>query len=392
MPKGVKRNVKSPVESYSESHKVHVDLGPRSYDILIEPGILEKVGQEISSRLTDGKTEGRTVVLLTNPKVDLYHGTPVNTSLEQAGFRVLPISIPSGECYKTLQTVRRIYRTLHAAAVDRRTIFVAMGGGVIGDVGGFVAATYNRGLDFVQVPTTLLAQVDSSVGGKTGVNFDSGKNLVGAFYQPKLVVIDTNTLKSLPLRERRSGLVEMVKYGIIYDPGFFDLMVREIPNLLRLKSEALSYCIARSCEIKARVVEKDERDDGIRAILNFGHTIGHALEAITRYRVYRHGEAIAVGMVSACLIGEELGLTAPEDTLRIVTLFQSAGFPVAMHPNIAIGGVMRLLSWDKKAVDGAARFVLMERIGTVSHGHIVHSDVIRTALERQRAELSSLEA
>ena len=390
MPKGAKITEKSPVESYSDTHKVQVDLGQRSYDILIQPGILEKLGHEILRHVADGNAEGRTVVLLTNPKVDLYHGMPVNKSLVDAGFRVIPISIASGECYKTLQTVRRIYKTLHAAAVDRKTILVAMGGGVIGDVGGFVAATYNRGLDFVQAPTTLLAQVDSSVGGKTGVNFDSGKNLVGAFYQPKLVVIDPLTLKSLPLRERRSGLVEMVKYGIIYDPDFFELMVREIPNLLRLQSDAMSYCIARSCEIKARVVEKDERDDGLRAILNFGHTIGHALEAITRYRVYRHGEAIAVGMVSACLIGEELGITAPEDTLRIVTLFQSAGFPVAMQSNIAIGGVMRLLSWDKKAVDGAARFVLMEKIGTVSHGHVVHSDVIRTALERQRAELGPL--
>lgn len=304
--------------------------------------------------------------------------------MEEAGFQVQPISLVAGERYKTLQTVRRVYKMLHAAAADRRTVIVALGGGVIGDVAGFVAATYNRGLDFVQVPTTLLAQVDSSVGGKVGVNFDQGKNLVGAFYQPRFVAIDPDSLYSLPLRERRSGLAEMIKYGIIYDKPFFETLTREGEKLLRLSSTHLEYAIARSCEIKARVVEQDERDEGLRAILNFGHTVGHALEAITRYRVYRHGEAISIGMVSAAMIGEEIGLTDPADTAAIKAAFRAVGLPTALDPQIAPGGLLRLMAWDKKAVKGVARFVLMEKIGRVTPGHDVPPDVVLRALERQQ--------
>jgi len=200
------------IKQTRHGQQVHLELSDRSYDIVVERGVLERIGEEIAKRVAPGGVDGRTAVVVTNPKVDLYHGEQVRESLEAAGFRVMSIVLPAGECYKTLQTVRRIYRLLHAEAVDRRAVVVALGGGVIGDVAGFVAATYNRGLDLVQVPTTLLAQVDSSVGGKTGVNFDSGKNLIGAFYQPRLVVIDPDTLKSLPIRERRSGLAEIIKY------------------------------------------------------------------------------------------------------------------------------------------------------------------------------------
>jgi len=363
-------------------YNVRLDLGPRSYDIVVRRGSLAAIGAETAKAV--GDPNGRTAVVVTNPKVDLYHGKTVNQSLIDAGFRVINVSLTAGECYKTLQTVRRLYKTLHAEQVDRRGVIVALGGGVIGDVAGFAAATYNRGLDLVQVPTTLLAQVDSSVGGKTGVNYDNGKNLIGAFYQPKLVVIDPDTLRSLPIRERRSGLAEIIKYGIIYDKPFFNALEREVNGLLRLTSTRLEYAISHSCEIKARVVEQDERDEGLRAILNFGHTIGHALEAITHYRVYRHGEAIAVGMVSASLIGEELGMTQHEDTEAIIRIFEDAGFAVHLGDNLAIGGLMRLLAWDKKVVEGAARFVLMESIGKVTPGHLVPEEVIRRALQRQQ--------
>ena len=256
---------------------------------------------------------------------------------------------------------------------------------------GFVAATYNRGLDLLQIPTTLLAQVDSSVGGKVGVNFDSGKNLIGAFYQPRLVLIDPDTLHTLPLRERRSGLAEVIKYGIIYDRPFFEMLSREAGALARLSSDQLKSSLAHSCEIKARVVEQDEHDDGLRAILNFGHTIGHALEAITRYRVYRHGEAIAIGMVSACLIGEEMGLTDPGDTAAVMEAFERAGFKqLDLDERLHIGDILRLLSWDKKAVDGAARFVLLERIGHATPGHPVPEAAIRRALERQRDTMRAM--
>jgi 3-dehydroquinate synthase len=363
---------------------VSVDLGARSYQIMVERGILKRVGEEAAARI-GGSAEGRLAVVLSNPKVDLYHGQAAYRSLAAAGFRVHPLVLMAGERYKTLQTVRRVYQTLHAAAADRRTLIVALGGGVIGDVAGFAAATYNRGLDFVQAPTTLLAQVDSSVGGKVGVNFDQGKNLVGAFYQPRLVVVDPDTLGSLPLRERRSGLAEMIKYGIIDDKPFFETLADEGQKLLRLTSDKLEYAIARSCEIKAGVVEQDEREDGQRAILNFGHTVGHALEAITHYRVYRHGEAIAIGMVSAALIGEEIGVTDPDETRALITVLKAFGFAVSLDPALAPGGLLRLMAWDKKAVGGTARFVLMERIGHVTPGHQVPSEAVLRALERQQA-------
>lgn len=366
------------------AQNVHLDLGSRSYDIVVRRGALAELGAEISRACCQGDPKGRAVVVVSNPKVDLYHGSMVESSLEQAGFRVVRVMLTAGECYKTLQTVRRLYKIFHDEQLDRRAIVVALGGGVIGDVAGFAAATYNRGLDLVQVPTTLLAQVDSSVGGKTGVNFGNSKNLIGAFYQPRLVVIDPNTLQSLPIRERRSGLAEIIKYGIIYDKSFFRLLQNEVNGILRLNSSKLEYAISRSCEIKARIVEQDERDEGLRAILNFGHTIGHALEAITHYRVYRHGEAIAVGMISAALIGEQVGITQSEDTAEIVSIFANAGFPVHLPEGIAIGGILRLLAWDKKSVDGTARFVLLEEIGKVTPGHDVSPDAIREALNRQQ--------
>ncbi|MBV9852796.1 MAG: 3-dehydroquinate synthase [Armatimonadetes bacterium] len=364
---------------------MHLALGPRSYDILVRRGLLAHAGPEIAGRVVGGDARGRLAVVISNPKVDQSYGATVTRSLEDAGFRVRALAVPAGEVHKTLATVRRLYGSLHAEAADRRTIVVALGGGVIGDVAGYVAATYARGLDFVQIPTTLLAQVDSSVGGKVGVNFDSGKNLIGAFHQPRLVLIDPDTLYTLPRRELRSGLAEVIKYGIIYDKAFFQMLSREAAALVRLSSEHLEDAISRSCEIKARVVEQDERDEGLRAILNFGHTVGHALEAITRYRIYRHGEAIAIGMVSACLIGEEAGLTEGADTAAVIQAFRNAGFPqLGLDGRLPIEDILRLLSWDKKAVDGAARFVLLERIGRATPGHPVAEAAIRRALERQR--------
>ena len=369
---------------YRTSGTVHLDLGSRSYDIVVRRGALSTIGADVARVCCAGEPDGRTAVIVSNPKVDLYHGSLVAASLEEAGFRVVRVMLTAGEAYKTLQTVRRLYKTFHDEKLDRRAIVIPLGGGVIGDVAGFAAATYNRGLDLVQVPTTLLAQVDSSVGGKTGVNFGNSKNLIGAFYQPRLVVIDPDTLRSLPIRERRSGLAEIIKYGIIYDKPFFHMLQNEVNGILRLTSSKLEYAISRSCEIKARIVEQDERDEGIRAILNFGHTIGHALEAITHYRVYRHGEAIAVGMVSASLIGEQVGITTSEDTAELVSIFANSGFPVHLPEGIAVGGILRLLAWDKKSVDGTARFVLLEEIGKVTPGHDVPPDAIREALARQQ--------
>ena len=369
----------------SKSQTVRVNLDRRSYNVFVERDILKKLGQIILKDLKIGTDAGgRVAAVLINPKIEHYYGKQVQESLEEAGFVYLPIVLVAGETYKTLQTVRRVYRLLYEQAVDRRTVIVAVGGGVIGDVAGYVAATYQRGLDFVQVPTTLLAQVDSSVGGKVGVNFDQAKNLIGAFYQPRAVLADPDTLKSLPFRERRSGLAEIIKCGAIADADFFNLVAGDINGMLRLTSDHLETAIAQTIKIKAKIVEQDERDFGIRAILNFGHTVGHAVEALTGYHVYRHGEAVAIGMVSACLIGEEVGITPPSATEAILTVLQQAGFPFHIDDRLYTNDIIRLTALDKKAVSGSARFVLLESLGKATAGHDISNEIIKAALLRQR--------
>ena len=366
-----------------QTYIVPVHLGDRSYDILVGRGLLARLGPELVTRLPDQSAAGRLALVVTSPAIAKLYGAAVVGSLQDAGFRVCTVRVLAGERSKSPASVQRLYQALLDQSADRRTVVVALGGGVIGDLAGFAAATYTRGLDFVQVPTTLLAQVDSSVGGKTGINFGGAKNLVGAFHQPRLVLIDPDTLVSLPLRERRSGLAEVIKYGIIGDKDFFALLLNEIGGLLDLTSKHLDQIIARSCALKARVVEQDERDEGLRATLNFGHTVGHALESVTRYKTYTHGEAIALGMVSAALIGEEVGTTRPEDTASLSALLRAAGFDVRLNDSHSVDEIVRLLAWDKKSIGGSARFVLMDEIGRATQGHCVVEAAIRKALERQ---------
>ena len=368
-----------------QTHTVTVHLSDRSYDILVGRGLLASLGREMAVRLSSASTGPRQALIVSSPEIANLYGPEVSQSLESAGFLVRSAFIPAGEQSKSAESAAKLYQALYDLAADRQTIVVALGGGVIGDLAGFVAATYTRGLDFVQVPTTLLAQVDSSVGGKTGVNFGSAKNLIGAFHQPRLVVIDPETLSTLSARERRSGLAEVIKYGIIADKVFFDLLRSEVAGLLDLTSEHLAFVLAHSCTLKARVVEQDERDEGLRAILNFGHTVGHALEAITLYQTYTHGEAIALGMVSAALIGEEVGITRPEDTLAAIGLLRAAGFDIRLDSSHSVDELVRLIAWDKKSVGGSARFVLMEEVGHATPGHRVPEAAIRRALERQAA-------
>ena len=375
----------------SETYMVPVEMGERSYQILVERGALAAVGTEMARHLAGGGVGEQLVagerlaLVVTSPEIDALYGDTLRGSLTAAGFRVGTAAVPPGEDTKSLAHLETLYAALHAEAADRRTVVVALGGGVIGDLAGFAAATYVRGLDFVQVPTTLLAQVDSSVGGKTGVNFQHAKNILGAFHQPRLVMIDPDTLATLSVRERRSGMAEVIKYGIIADKSFFGLLSREIGGLLDLTSPELGYVLARSCALKARVVEQDEREGGLRAILNFGHTVGHALETITHYQSYTHGEAIALGMVSAALIGEEVGVTRPEDTRAMTALLQAAGFAVTLDSAHSVDEIVRLLAWDKKSVGGAARFVLMEALGHATPGHVVPEAAIRAALARQQS-------
>jgi 3-dehydroquinate synthase len=353
---------------------VTVPLRERTYSILIGSGLLADLGAECA-RLQPG----RRCAVLSDTRVAAKYGRAALTSLKKAGFEPVLLRIPSGEPAKRLRVVEKCYEQLAQHRLERKSFIVALGGGVVGDLAGFVAATYLRGLDFVQVPTTLLAQVDSSVGGKVGVNLAAGKNLVGAFYQPRLVVCDVDTLRTLPPRELRAGLAEVLKYGIIYDAAFFQRLETDLPRLLKLDREVLIDVIARCCEIKAEVVSKDERESGLRAILNFGHTIGHALEATSGYGKYLHGEAISIGQVAAAALSNSyVGLPADELD-RVSALFKNAGLPTCVRitrPQFRkLVAAMRL---DKKVSNGEVNFVLAKRIGAVVPGQKVsEADIAR---------------
>jgi 3-dehydroquinate synthase len=357
---------------------VNVSLGQRSYEIKIGPRLLEHLGTECA-RLQPGTR----CAIISDRRVAPRYAAAARRSLVKAGFDPVLITVPAGETAKSLASVQLCYDQLAAHRLERKSFIVALGGGVVGDLAGFVAATYLRGIAFVQVPTTLLAQVDSSVGGKTGVNLKAGKNLVGAFHQPRLVLCDLDTLRTLPEREYRSGLAEVIKYGIISDAALFARLEREMPKLLRRDVKTLAEIVARCCELKADVVGRDETDFGPRAILNFGHTIGHALEAISRYGKYLHGEAISIGQAAAANISaSELGLPA-RDVERIRALFQRAGLPVKAKWSAAqrrqILNAMRL---DKKVSGGEIKFVLAKRIGKAVWGRNVPREIINLALDQ----------
>jgi len=359
---------------------VPVPAGSRSYEVHVGAGVIRASGG-----LAQAAGLGRRALVVTNPTVGVHYAAPLMEGLEAAGFSVHRVDIPDGEEYKTLVTAEQIYRAAVAARLERRDFFVALGGGVVGDVVGFAAATYLRGVDFVQVPTTLLAQVDASVGGKVGVNLAEGKNLVGAFHQPRLVVADVATLDTLPQRELAAGLAEVIKYGAIADPHFMAFLEDRLDAVLARRLPILMRIVARSCEIKARVVAADERETrGVREVLNFGHTVGHAIEALTGYRRYLHGEAVAIGMVSAALLSQRLGRLAGEDVERLVRLLRRAGLPTAPPP-LDEGELLAVMQRDKKVRDGRLRFVLLDRIGQAFVTDEVPSQWITDVLKEQRA-------
>jgi len=355
---------------------VRVPLGNRSYNIKISPDLIGKLGAECA-RLKLGSR----CAIITDTNVGRQYAKPAYNSLLRAGFEPSLIIVPSGETAKSLKNVHSCYDRLASHRLERKSFIVALGGGVVGDLAGFVAATYLRGIPFVQVPTTLLAHVDSSVGGKTGVNLKAGKNLVGAFYQPKLVLCDLDALTTLPTREFRAGLAEIIKYGIIYDAPLFARLERDMPKLLRREAKPLGEIIARCCQIKADVVGQDETESGLRAILNFGHTIGHGLEAISSYGKYLHGEAISIGQVAAAKLSCELTGLSEKDSVRITDLFQRAGLPTEVKLNAnqrpKLFAAMKL---DKKVSDGEIKFVLAKRIGKVVWGQRVPTATIEKIL------------
>lgn len=356
---------------------ITVRLKERSYSIAIDAGLLDKAGALLREALGE---RARSAVLVSNPTVDALYGERVGRSLRRAGFQLKRFLIGDGERFKSLRTAHDLYKFLIEQRVERTDVMVALGGGVVGDLAGFVAATYLRGIRFAQIPTTLLAQIDSSVGGKTGVNHKLGKNLIGAFHQPSLVVIDTETLRSLPERETRAGLQEAIKYGVIKDRRLFYRIARELEQLKAGDAEALSHLIARSCEIKARVVEQDEREGGVRRILNFGHTVGHALEAVTGYRRFHHGEAVGHGMRAAARLAERAGLLETGARQAIDDAVYGAG-PLPATKTLALDAIMRAMQRDKKAEAGRIAFVLPVEIGRV----VIKSDLplpmIRSAIK-----------
>jgi 3-dehydroquinate synthase len=339
---------------------ISIGLGSNSYLIDISTGNLSSVG----IRLKNVGFPTRLAIVSNDVVAGLYLG-PVKEALVAAGFKVEIILVPDGEEYKNHSTLIKIYDALIRAGFDRHTGLIALGGGVVGDMVGFAAATFLRGIPFVQIPTTLLAQVDSSVGGKTGINHPLGKNLIGAFYQPRNVLIDVSTLGTLPAREFSAGMAEVVKYGIIRDREFFEWLENEREMLNIRDSSALIRAVKTSCQIKANVVEIDEREDSLRAILNFGHTFGHAVENLAGYGVYRHGEAVAIGMVVAASLSCELGFCSKDDVDRIKRLIVGFGLPV-VPPSISIEDYLAAMGRDKKSKDGTVRFVLNCGLGDCS--------------------------
>ena len=338
-------------------NSVSVKLGPRSYDILIGPDLLEQFGQFLNRYKL-----GKRVFLISNQHVFSLYGNTVQESLVSEGAHVTEILIPDGESFKNLETVEKIYTCLMAQRADRNSTIIALGGGVTGDIAGFAAATFLRGISYVQVPTTLLSQVDSSVGGKTGVNHQKGKNLIGAFYQPKLVLADTDTLSTLSNREFQSGIYEIVKYGLIYDETFFEFLESNFENLLIRDFQTLERIVARCCQIKSAVISQDEHESDLRRILNFGHTFGHALEAIMGYSGITHGEAIGWGMLIATEISLQKKFLDAASARRVVALISRLG-ALPKVDWVEFDDLLELLEHDKKRQDSQLHFVLLNEIG-----------------------------
>jgi 3-dehydroquinate synthase len=334
-----------------------VNLAENSYNILIGRGLLSSLGQHCANIGLSSR-----VAVITNPTVNVIYGGIAKCSLEEAGFAVTVIDVPDGEEYKSAATLSGVYDALIEAGLDRKSFIVALGGGVVGDLAGFAAATYLRGIPFVQVPTTLLAQVDSSVGGKTAIDHPRGKNLIGAFYQPRLVLIDVETLLTLPDREYCAGLAEVIKYGVAIDRPFFEYLEQYAEDIIAKDQGCLEFLIRRCCEIKAHVVELDEKESGLRAVLNYGHTLGHAFETVEGYRELVHGEAVALGMVLAARISAGLGHCSGADVERVTALISRFGLKI-LPPKADRIRLLEAIVTDKKSSNGTISFICNQGIG-----------------------------
>ena len=351
---------------------ITVELGERAYPIIIEPNALQHTAA------LQQAIKGKTVLIVSNTTVAPLYAEQMAQTVRDLGKTVYVHELPDGEAYKNLETLNTIFDALLTHQCDRKTTIIALGGGVVGDMAGFAAASYMRGVPFIQAPTTLLSQVDSSVGGKTGINHPLGKNMIGAFYQPQLVLADINSLNTLPERELSAGLAEIIKHGAIYDAEYFAWLEQNMPALRARDAVALTHAIVRSCEIKAEVVAQDERESGLRAILNFGHTFGHAIEAGMGYGNWLHGEAVGVGMVLAADLSHRLGQLNAVEVERIRALTEAAGLPT-VAPKLGVDEMIQMMRLDKKSTAGNIQFVLLNGIGK-AQVQSADDDLVRATL------------
>tara|TARA_B110000908_G_scaffold170389_1_gene229802 strand:- start:465 stop:1538 length:1074 start_codon:yes stop_codon:yes gene_type:complete len=353
------------VKKYST---LFVELGDRSYPIFIGDGLMQL------SKLLTSHIHGQQVLVVTNETVAPLYLEDLLENL--SAYSVETVVLPDGEIYKNIEQLNTIFNALLTKKYNRTATLVALGGGVVGDMTGFAAACYQRGVNFLQIPTTLLAQVDSSVGGKTAVNHKLGKNMIGAFYQPQCVIVDTSLLSTLPDRQFKSGLAEVVKYGLISDPDFFDWIEKNITKLLERDPAALCFAIEKSCANKAKIVARDERENDVRATLNLGHTFGHAIETFYSYEGWLHGEAVAVGMVMAAELSEHMGWIQKNDVNRIKKLLVLCGLPICPPKEISSKVFLELMSVDKKVLDGSLRLVLLQSIGEAVVASDINQDIL----------------
>lgn len=368
--------------SSQQTVPIHLETPPRAYDIIVGTDLLNKAGLLISQH-----TGTRTCLIVTDENVGPLYLEKVETALREERHTLLPsITIPAGEQSKSFAGLTKLMESIFENRIDRNTLIIALGGGVIGDLTGFAASMALRGLDFVQIPTTLLSQVDSSVGGKTGINSVYGKNTVGAFYQPRLVLADTNTLNTLPKRQLMAGYAEVIKYGLIYDAPFFTWCEDNASKLLAGENDARSHAITNSCKIKATIVAEDEREAGQRALLNLGHTFGHALESVTGYSdALLHGEAVAIGTVMAFDLSVHLGLCGAADAKKVHAHFEKIGLPTKLPPmDTTIDHLMTLMSQDKKAKDGKLTMILNTKIGEALVKKDADPDAVRQIWKNYR--------
>jgi len=348
--------------------EIRVELGERSYTIHVQTGLLDKAGFLLP--------HASKVAIVTDGNVGQLYAQRLEYAISKADFRVQTITFPAGEDHKNRETLNFIHDKMFEIGLDRAGLVAALGGGVVGDIAGFAAATFMRGISYAQIPTTLLADVDSSVGGKTGIDHPHGKNMIGAFHQPSVVIIDPATLRTLPPQETAAGMAEVIKYGVIRDAELFAYLEENADAVKRLESQAIEHVITACCRIKAQIVTSDEREGGLRAILNYGHTFGHALEAATKYSRYRHGEAVAIGMNIAAKIARSLGLVDDEFVERQARLIRAFDLPLDAPQDVDVEGLIGFLRADKKARGGRVRFVLPTRIGSV----VVSEDVTDEAV------------